>query len=186
MKRGIIAALLLLASLGLFAQADTWYFSVLPGYQFSSSEVDTGWVASFDGGYYFTDNVGIHGGFMFNEGNFKVDVPPYGTAKFDDMFEIAEVGVELVGKAGEKGQIYGQFNVGYAFGLSLDSATIAGMTVSLGDISVDDAFCYGAAFGYRHFFNDKTALNLQATYHRVTGDWDTNHIDLRIGVSWKF
>jgi len=186
MKKGIIAALLLLASLGLFAQADTWYFSMLPGYQFSSSEADAGWLASFEGGYYFNENIAVRGGLTFNEGNFKVDVPTVGEAKISDGFEMAEVGVEFGGKAGQKGWIYGQINLGYAFGLSFDNAKVGGVSYPIGNMDVSDAFCYGTALGYRHFFNEKVALNLQATYHRVTGDWDTNHWDARVGVSWKF
>lgn len=176
MKKTLVIAVMALAlfSVGAFAQAQTGYFSITPGYQFSSSEVDSGWVVGFDGGYYFNDWFGIHGGLLFNEGNFKVNVPGYGDFKFDDTFNLIEVGPEFVGKAGAKGQIYGQLNLGYAFGLK-----VAGM-------DINDEFAYGAAFGYRHFFTDKVALNLQATYHHVTGDWDTNHFDTRVGVAFKF
>jgi hypothetical protein len=36
MKKILIAALLVLGSLGVFAQAGTQYFAILPGYQFST------------------------------------------------------------------------------------------------------------------------------------------------------
>lgn len=186
MRKWFLAALLLVATTGVFAQADTWYFSVMPGYQFSSGEVDGGYVFSLDGGYYFTDNVALHAGFIFNEGNFSVDVYPYGEASFDDQFNMLVVGPEFATKAGANGQVYFQVDLGYAFGLNMDDIHVVGMTVPLTGVSVDDAFCYGAAIGYRHFFNEKVALNLQGTYHRVTGDWDTNHLDARIGVAWRF
>lgn len=186
MKKTVLMAVLVLSlfSVGAFAQAQTGYFSILPGYQFSSSGVESGWVIGFDGGYYFNDWFGLHGGLQFNEGNFKMNAPGY-TFKFDDAFYLLEAGPEFVGKAGEKGQIYGQINLGYAFGLqsSVSSVNLYGNTYT---VETGSAFAYGAAFGYRYFFTDKVALNLQATYHRITGDLDTNHLDTRVGVAFKF
>ena len=87
MKRIVIAALLILGSVGVFAQAGTWYFSILPGYQIGSSgqsyndywfhykyDAKNNFQGSLDGGYYFTDNIGLHFAYVYNPGKAKVKV----------------------------------------------------------------------------------------------------------------
>jgi len=186
---------LVVATLGICAQ-DKWYFSVLPGYQFSTGDADSGLVASLDGGYFFTENVGLHFAYMYNEGKFKVNVAPFGDLKFTKSYSLLEFGPEFRTKAGEKGEIYGQFNLGYTFGSTGINEnyiiTYGGNTYLVnvtGDLSNDWAL--GGTFGYRYFFNKKVGLDMQATYHYMNGlkqeGFDAkNSWDARIGVTWKF
>jgi hypothetical protein len=175
-KFGFMFAFLMIMGVSIFAQSGTGYFDVLPGYQFSSSKVDGGFVASLDGGYFFSDNWGLHMGLQYNEGKFdfgkKGSEKDWWFDKFDegkgkDSFYIFEIGPELAAKAG-KGQVYWQIvNVGHTFGAN------------------NNEWSWGTAAGYRYPINENWGLDVQAAYHRVNS-WDTNHWDIRTGVVFKF
>lgn len=173
-KSLLVMVLFVFCSFAAMAQAGTGYFSILPGYQFSSDEVDDSFVFSLDGGYFFNENWGLHLGLMYNEGKFDFGkvlhptVPPtWVDLSFKDSFYIFEIGPELAAEMG-KGQLYWQIiNVGHTFGADSNEWT------------------YGTALGYRFKINDKWSFNLQGAYHRVD-DWDTNHWDLRLGFTYKF
>lgn len=195
MKKVLIAVLLVVATMGICAQ-DKWYFSILPGYQFSTGDADSCFVASLDGGYFFTENYGLHFAYMYNEGKFKFDYAPYGEFKFEKNYNLIEIGPEFRTKAGEKGEIYGQLNVGYTFGstgINENYVVTVGGTTYLVNVTgeLKNDWALGAAFGYRYFFNKQVGLDLQATYHYLNGlkegDFDAkNSWDARIGVTWRF
>jgi len=168
-KKLLIAALLLLGSLAIFAQADATYFSILPGYQFSAQHLDNGFTGSIDAGYMFSDNVGIHVGLIFDRGGYYYPFW-WGYNKSYQLkhnFEIAEVGLEIAGDMHGHNQFYGQLNGGYTLSLQENEATI------------------GAAFGYKYFFNKSVALNVQGAYHYVN-HWKIDIWDTRVGVSFRF
>ena len=169
MKKLLIAALLLVGSFAVFAQAHTAYFSILPGYQFSSQNLDNGFTGSLDAGYLFTDNVGIHFGVIFDRGGFHYPNYFNGYMPFElkHNFEIAEIGLEIMGDTHGHNQFYGQLNGGYTMSLQPNEATI------------------GAAFGYKYFFNKTVALNVQGAYHYVN-HWKIDIWDARVGVCFRF
>ncbi len=195
MKKLLVAVLLVVATLGICAQ-EKWSVSVLPGYQFSTGDADSGFVASLDGVYYFSENYGLHFAYMYNEGKFKYTYAPYGEFKFKKNYNLIEVGPEFKTTAGQKGEIYGQINLGYTFGsTSIDEnyiVTVGGTPYAVhvtGELKNDWAL--GATFGYRYFFNKQVGIAMQATYHYMNGlkegDFDAkNSWDARIGVTWKF
>jgi len=158
-----------------FAQGGSGYFAVLPGYQFSSGETESCFVGSLDGGYFYNDNWGLHVGLNYNSGEFNLHDLGFGHKHYPyswmddvykDSFYIFEIGPELAGNVGP-GQLYGQFNLGHTFGAE------------------NNEWTYGLACGYRFPINDRVGINVQGTYHRVN-DWDTDHLDLRLGVIFRF
>jgi hypothetical protein len=170
---GLMLLLVFAFSISALAQGGSGYFAVLPGYQFGSGDTDSGFVTSLDGGYFYNDNWALHMGLNYNEGKFDfgevllpTNPPTLWDLKYKDSFYIFELGPELAGNLG-KGQIYGQFNVGHTFGAESNEWT------------------YGAALGYRYPINDKVGVNVQTTYHRVN-DWDTDHLDVRLGLVFRF
>ncbi len=202
MKKWLVGTVLVLASLGLFAQAKTGYVDLLAGYQFGadsqnfsnpplSGHITTKdkWLASFDGGWYFTDRVGLHAGLIYLPTDFKINAAyagvPIGEHEISRHSQVFEVGPEFVWKAGQKGQIYGQLNLGYAFGSGDDGINYGGTTYKVGGIG-DDKFIGGLAVGYRHYFTDAWGWVIQGAYHRVSG-WPTNNIwDVRTGIAYRF
>lgn len=174
MKKFFAVGLFIIFGVAIFAQGGTGYFSILPGYQFSSGDVDSNFVMSLDGGYFYNDNWGLHLGLMYNEGKFDFGkvllptVPPtFLDLKYKDSFYIFELGPEFAGNVG-KGQLYWQiFNLGHTFGAN------------------SNEWSYGTAVGYRLPINDKWDFSFQGAYHRVD-DWDTDHVDFRLGFTYKF
>jgi len=186
MKKGLILGLALLFSMGLFAQSSS--FSIMPGYQFSSGEAEDGFVVGADYVYYFTDGIGLHIGYTYNEGNFEYDgyIPYFGhyTFEFDNDFNIIEVGPEFVGDLGSGGQIYGQLNAGMTFGGSDFHVYIPYYGNYHADW--DNEWTLGAALGYRYFFNDSVGIALQGTYHYID-NWEADNFwDARVGITFKF
>lgn len=169
MKKLLIAAVLVLGCMGAFAQAHTAYFSVLPGYQINATNVDRGFVGSLDGGYYFSDNVGIHFGFAYDWGRYRYPSYWNGYREFElkENFQIMEVGIEIAGDMHGNNQFYGQLNGGYTLGATKNEWVV------------------GGAFGYRYYFNKTVGLNVQATYHYVN-EWKVDLWDGRIGVTFRF
>lgn len=174
MKRYFLIALTVaFLAIPALAQGGTGYFAILPGYQFSSSEVESCFVGSLDGGYFYNDNWGLHMGLNYNAGEFDFNDfglghLPYSWVDdvYKDSFYIFEIGPELAGNVGP-GQLYGQLNIGHTFGAE------------------ENEWTYGVACGYRFPINDRVGINVQGTYHRVN-DWDTDHLDLRLGVIFRF
>lgn len=170
MKKLLIAAVLLLGSLAVCAQAKTGYLSILPGWQFDQNEgLDSGFVVSLDGGYRFTDNVGIHVGFLVDRGGWRYpyEYKTYGPFEYKMNFEIVELGFEIHGDMHGNSQFYGQLNLGSTLNM------------------IDDKLTYGAAFGYKYFFNKTVGLNVQGTYHYVE-DYKIHLWDGRIGITFNF
>lgn len=170
----LLSVFVMFLSFSAFAQAGSGYLSILPGYQFSSGDVDDSFVMSLDGGYFFNDNWGLHLGLIYDEGKFDFGkvllptVPPtWWEVKYKDSFYVFEIGPELAGEVG-KGQMYWQIiNLGHTMGLD------------------ENEWTYGTAVGYRYPINDKWGFNVQGGYHRVD-DYDTDHWDLRLGFTYKF
>ncbi len=203
MKKVIIAGILVLAGLGVFAQAGTGYVAVLPGYQFNTGSYtynyqglmtkakgEGNFVTSLDFGYFFTDKIGIHAGYMYDKGDYKASLsyPPFfytPSYKFSRQVNLFEVGPEFVGQAGQNGQIYGQINVGYTFGGTNTKFYLNGQRYDLGNVGSNE-WAFGGALGYRYFFNSSVGLGLQATYHHIN-KWEVNDFwDARLGIWFKF
>ncbi len=163
MKKLIVAAIMVLASFGIFAQAGSQYFAILPGYSFSTGNyqestnfiygnqwyefrvngsMSNNFVGSMDYGYFFTENVGIHAGYVYNAGQFhaNVHVGPYyfGDYKFDRSINIFEIGPEFAGPVGTNGQLFFQVNVGYTFGNSTPNLHTAVRRLSPGRFRLRD------------------------------------------------
>lgn len=200
MKKTMVAVLLLLGSVGIFAQAGTWYFSILPGYTFSSTAEDysgypyyhisvktkNNFVGSLDAGYFFNDNIALHFGYMYSPGDYKARLNIAGV--FTQEYEIdRELNVLYIGPefawGSKENQGYVQLNLGYTFGSPSSYIDFYGYRYNMGDI--DNELTYGLAAGYRHYWGN-VALNLQTTWTHVN-DWDVNNFwDLRCGVAWRF
>ncbi len=165
MKKLIVGMVFILASVGLFAQSSN-YFSVLPGYQFQGNHMDSSFVGSFDAGYFYSDNVGLHVGLIYNPGEFDY---------FKKSFEILEAGVEFATTKGDTGQFYGQLNLGSTLGLGSSNYYYRTSNVAT----------YGAALGYRYYFNDTTGINIQGAYHKL-GSGGESFSDVRIGIVFRF
>jgi len=210
MKKALLGLLLVMASMGIMAQAHTWYVAILPGYQFSTGNYqynysdgpfvaktngsgENNFCMSLDGGYYFTKAVGLHFAYYYNEGNYSQNVHFSYPGVFDyyDHFKLKrnvnlfEIGPEFAHTWNACHQIYGQINVGYTFGGGTTWAYYQGHRYNAGNLGEND-WVYGAAFGYRFWFSDNAAFCVQGAYHHVA-NWDINDIwDARVGVAFKF
>jgi len=188
MKKVVLAVVIVLCcAVGVWAQEKTWYMDVLPGYQFKSGKVGSGFVASLDGGYFFTENVGLHFGYTYNEGKFTYEDWDWITnytweVSGKSSFGILEVGPEFSWKAGEKGRVYVQLNVGY----TMSAKDIADAEGPSGGVELENNWTYGAAFGYRYFFTKKTGLAVQGAYHGVSNWGSASFWDARVGVVFRF
>jgi hypothetical protein len=205
MKRILIAALLILGTVGIFAQAGTWYFAILPGYSFNSSGsyYNAGWyaakaegkdnfVGSLDGAYFFNDTVGLHFAYLYNPGNAKLKLYDYtnyggsgyvGEFGFDRNINVLQIGPEFVWGSKEN-QGYAQINLGWTFGSGNTDVNIYGHHYDLGNVGSND-FTYGVALGYRHYWGN-TGIAMQAAWNHVD-QWAINDpIDVRVGIIWKF
>jgi len=210
MKKLIVAAIMVLASFGIFAQAGSQYFAILPGYSFSTGNyqeatnfiygghlyefrvngsMSNNFVGSLDYGYFFTENLGMHVGYVYNAGQFhaNVHVGPYyfGDYKFDRSINLFEVGPEFVGPVGTNGQLFFQVNLGYTFGNSTPNIHTPYGDYPLGDFGTQ-SFAYGGAFGYRYYFNNSVGIAMQGTYHHYQHFPISDNWDARVGVTFKF
>jgi len=201
MRKWWMGALLVLGSLGAFAQAQTGYFDILPGYQFRTGSYDiqeglfrveghgkNNWVASLDGGWFFTDHVGIHVGYLYNPGKYKMeffyDGSPVGDQNLSRKVHLLEVGPEFIWGS-RTNQGYAQLNLGHTFGSGETNWYYGGNTYDLGNLG-GNAWAYGAALGYRHYFNDTVGLAIQGAYHHIQ-KWEISDAwDARIGIAIRF
>ncbi|MFI5168349.1 MAG: hypothetical protein ACHQQS_17215, partial [Thermoanaerobaculales bacterium] len=205
MKRWLICALLLLAGLGVSAQENTGYVAILPGYQFPSgshslnqtftplaanlAQKDT-WLASLDFGWYFTDHIGIHAGYIYMPNDYKLHLwnssMDLGTSKFSHNANIFEVGPEFVWKTqGENGQVYAQFNVGRSLGSTDTTFNYGGTPYVLKQIGGGE-WPLGVALGYRYYFHEVVGWTIQGAFHHVS-EWPSQSIwDVRTGLSFRF
>lgn len=203
MKRIVIAALLILGSVGIFAQAGTWYFAILPGYQFGSSgeNYNGGWyqvkvegkdnfMGSLDGGYFFNDTVGLHFAYVYNPGNAKIKVYDYyygsgyvGEYGVDRSVNMLQIGPEFIWGTKEN-QGFAQINVGWTFGSGDVHLNYYGTRYDMGNVGGND-FTYGVALGYRHYWGN-TGITMQAAWNHMD-TWAVNDpVDVRVGVTWRF
>lgn len=210
MKKLILASIFLLAGFTVLAQAGTGYFAILPGYQFSTGNYQysqnfvyaghvyeyrvygsgqNNFTGSLDGGYFFTDNIGIHFAYVYNAGQFRLNgqLGPYylGDFRFDQNISIAQVGPEFVMSHGSNSQTYFQVNVGYTFGNSTPNFHSAYGDIAMGDFGTQ-TFVYGGAVGYRYYFTDMTGLAVQVGYNHFQDYAISNFWDARIGVVFRF
>ena len=209
MKASVIGLLVLAVGVGAFAQANTWYVAVLPGYQFSTGNYQekdyfavggnvyewrvngsgkNNFTGSLDLGYYFTDNVGVHFAYIYNQGKYQANLHlgPYylGNYQFNRSINIAEVGPEFVFGSKES-QGYIQVNLGYTFGNSTPNFQYQGVNYPLGDFGTQ-SFVYGAAVGYRYYFNDSVGLAVQGAYHHLQHFPISDLWDGRVGITFRF
>jgi len=209
MRKCLLGVILLVASVGVFAQANSWYFAVLPGYQFSTGnyqEADNfifgsnlyqwrvngsgknNFMGSLDLGYFFTNNVGVHFAYLYNQGKYQANLhlgPFYlGNYQFNRSLNIAEIGPEFA-FGSKQSQTYFQVNVGYTFGNSTPNFQYQGVNYPLGDFGTQ-SFVYGAAIGWRYYFNDSVGMAIQGAYHHMQHFPISDMWDGRIGVTFRF
>jgi len=202
MKKVVLFLMLVGMTFAAHAQAGTWYFSFMPGFQFDSGtstfpsytgergsvQPRSGLVASFDGEYLFTEHIGVHVGMIYNQGRYKEGLLFYplglrgewSVGYFESDFGIIEVGPEYVVSLSRNDQVYFQANIGYTVGHDLRRSYSSRQEAKFKDGAV-----YGVAFGYRHFFGERTGIAAQLAYHRVD-KWKTDHVDARVGVVFRF
>jgi len=191
------------------AQAATWYFAVLPGYQVSTGNyqvdqyLDVGgtthrwrvngsgannFAGSLDAGYFFNDTFGLHFAYLYDQGKFQANLhlgPHYlGKHQFNRSLDIAEIGPEFA-FGSKKSQTYLQVNVGYTFGNSTPNYQYRGVNYPLGDFGTQ-SFVYGAAIGWRYYFTDAVGLEFQGAYHHMQHFAISDIWDGRIGVIVRF
>ncbi len=210
MKKLLIGSLFLMMGLGVFAQAGTGYFAIMPGYQFSTGNYqedgfitfgnrlyqwrvngsgENNFIGSLDGGYFFTENMGLHFAYIYNAGRFQLNghLGPYylGNYKFDQNINIVQLGPEFAWRSGADGQTYVQVNLGYTFGNSTPTVHTPYGHVELGEFG-NQTFVYGAALGYRFYFNDSVGMGVQVAYNHFQNYGISDMWDGRIGVVWRF
>lgn len=209
MKKIVIGMLLALACVGVMAQtsAGSWYIAVLPGWQWNTQNYnETGnlfgsayklqykgqgnFTGSIDAGYMFTDSVGLHFAYVYNDGKFDVRYYnyTYGVAENFNLRaqqNIFEIGPEFAHTWNACHQIYGQLNVGYTFGGNTTYYYYGGHRYDLGNLG-DNDWTWGGAFGYRFWFNDTAAFATQLAYHHMSNSLVSDIWDARIGVAFKF
>ena len=201
MKRWFLCAVLLLVNLGASAQEDTGYVAILPGYQFpSGSETQTfaplsvraaqrdHWLASLDFGWFFTDRIGLHAGYIYMPTEYELHLwsgtTDLGTRTISQSANILEIGPEFYWDIPwEWGQVYAQLNAGRPFGSSGASSSYGGPSYTS---KSGDAWSLGGTLGYRYPFNDTVGWTVQGTFHYVN-NWPSNKLwDVRTGVAFRF
>jgi len=201
MRKWLVGVLLVLGSLGAFAQAQTGYFDVLAGYQFRTGSYDiqygtfraeghgkNNWLASMDAGWFFTEHVGLHVGYIYNPGKYKINFfdgsTLVGDRNLSRKVHLLEVGPEFIwGSAVNQG--YAQVNVGHTFGSGETLYYYNGSTYDLGNLGGNE-WGYGAALGYRHYFGDTVGLAVQGAYHHIK-NWEVRDAwDVRMGIAIRF
>ncbi len=202
MKKVVLFLFLASMAFAAHAQVGSWYVSVLPGFQLESGAAGfpdyvgqtgsmkplAGLTASVDGEYFYTDNLALHMGLIYNQGKFRQRVliyhmsptPWWSVRDFENTYGIFEVGPELVAPLGRDGQLYFQLNVGVTF--AHESYQAYG---GPSDATFRNGTTYGGAIGYRHFFGERAGIAAQLAYHRVD-KWKTDHVDVRVGVVFRF
>ena len=202
MRQYLIGAVLVLASVTAFAQEGTGNFSILPGYTLTEGtdqavappllgtvELDNGFLGSLDAAWYFTDHIGIHGGYIYAPADYKVEWSLAGVSQPDAVIRsdmhVLELGPEFVFQADRRNQLYGQLNVGHTLtggSLNLEEGS---NNYALGDVS-DDGWTLGAALGHRHYFTESIGWSIQVAYHYLESQPSQNMWDLRTGLSVRF
>ncbi|OYV99673.1 MAG: hypothetical protein B7X11_05170, partial [Acidobacteria bacterium 37-65-4] len=179
MKKILVAVVLVLGTMGIFAQAGTQYVAIMPGYQFSTGSYtyndgmfqtkakgEGNFMFSVDYGYFFTENVGLHAAYLYDKGDYKANlyIPALnwstGNYKFSRQVNLFEIGPEFATQAGTNGQFYGQLNLGYTFGSGDTKFYYNGHRYNLGNVGGND-WAFGGALGYRYYFNNSVGLGVQ-------------------------
>ena len=202
MKRYLVGALLTLVGLTAYAQENSGYVSILPGYQWSSGtfhtvvapvaamlEQEDGILGSVDAGWYFTDHFGLHLGFVYVQAEHRTSWSVYDFAYPDFTqqrnMRFAELGPELVWQTSSDNQVYFQLNVGHMVGGSNLEVENAGNLYTLDD-NGSEGWTLGGAIGHKVYFNDVVAWTIQGAYHTVR-DQPVDHMwDVRTGLSFRF
>lgn len=211
MKRVLIGALFVLfGATATLAQAQGGYVDLLVGGQsgggnYQSMSIPRSWshvswtdtidgsaraggMGSFDFGYFFKKNMGLHVGYLYNAGRYTahiyVDTSNVGSYSFNQGLSIIEAGPEIV-FGDRENQEFLQFNLGYAFGGGSPQLTTYGGSFPLGKFS-DQSLVFGATFGYRHFFSHGVGVTVQGSLHHLQNYAVTDLFDARIGIVWRF
>ncbi|MGD1149094.1 MAG: hypothetical protein ABR961_14225 [Thermoanaerobaculaceae bacterium] len=193
--------LLLLVGLGVSAQENTGYVAILPGYQFPSGSQNLtftplsanlaqkdNWLASLDFGWYVTDHIGLHAGYIYMPNDYELHLwngsTDLGTSTISHKANIFEVGPEFLWEPQcYCGQVYAQLNLGRTFGSS--NFTYGGRGYAVKDTGGGE-WSLGAALGYRHFFNDFVGWTIQSAFHHVNY-WPSGNLwDVRTGLDFRF
>lgn len=205
MKKIILGIILIMGALEALAQSNTGYVAILLGYQFTSgshsqnqaftplaanlAQKDS-WLASLDFGWYFTDHVGLHAGYIYLPNKYELHLwngpGNLGTYKLTHNTNVLEIGPEFVWNTqSEKGQVYAQLNLGYSFGSSDATFNYGGNKHALREIGGGEN-PYGAALGYRYYFSDVVGWAIQGAFHH-TSEWPSQNVwDVRTGLSFRF
>ncbi|HTQ79623.1 MAG TPA: hypothetical protein VMM92_06480, partial [Thermoanaerobaculia bacterium] len=209
-KKLILGSLFLMLGLGVFAQAGTGYFDILVGGQFSTGNYQysnyfvynnalyqwrvngsgrNNFLGSLDGGYFFTENIGLHFAYLYDAGKFQANFHAgslyAGSYNFNKDINIGEIGPEFAWKGGGNSQSFLQLNVGYTFGNSTPNVNTVYGSMPLGNFG-KQTFVYGAALGYRYYFSQMTGMTIQTAYHHFQDYAISDIWDVRVGVSFRF
>ena len=204
MRKGILIAMLMMAGAAVYAQGGYAHVSLMPGFQFGTkgytavdsglrtdASANTNFTWSFDFGLNFREHVGLHMGYLYNDGKYKAKLTylPTGTYlgeySFKRRVSLFEIGPEFFMMRGEHGQIYGQLNLAHSFGGGTAYYYSGGRRYDLGNAGSNE-FGFGAAAGYRYWFKNNLAVEGQLAYHHINR-WEVNDFwDVRFGVGFRF
>jgi outer membrane protein OmpA-like peptidoglycan-associated protein len=203
MKKRLFGVLLVLAAaLPVAAQENTGYISILAGVTRVHGnqsttippatfrlEMENGFLASLDVGWYFTDYLGVHAGYIYLPAEYDVrwyvDGARQPDGEIDNTMNVLELGPELVWETSERGLLYTQLNIGHTVSGGRLNVGDEYDNMPLGDLR-DDGWVYGGALGYKQFFSDSVGWTIQVAYHYLDGQVSQNVWDMRTGLTIRF
>ncbi len=203
MRRVVLGVAFAAVALTVRAQSNTGHVDILAGYRLGSGDQEvalppyTGnvsfkdhWLASLDFGWYFTDRVGVHAGYVYVPGNFELTLSngttTVGSGERAHDGSVLEAGPEFVWESAcGCARTYAQLNLGRIFGSGSTAFSYGGVDYTLGKIG-EQGWTYGAALGYRRELGDVLGWVVQGAYHHVD-NWPRGAmLDVRAGLSFQF
>jgi hypothetical protein len=206
MKSVCVSAVVLVMALSLQAQSSKFYVDILPGCQLNSSTAletfasrdgdsytysttsGRGFAVSLDGGYFFTDHVALHVGYLY--GTLKRTTSGViggafsNTYSIDGHYNLFEIGPEFDAHLSPQVWVYGQLNVGHTFGGSQTLHLSSWGPIYLPPDSQE--WTMGAALGIRWVPGPHWGLAAQLGYHRFNQGQFNDYWDARLGVVIRF
>jgi outer membrane protein OmpA-like peptidoglycan-associated protein len=193
----------LLLAVGVYAQEHTGYVDILAGYQYPTGNQTqaflplsanlaqkNNWLGSLDFGWFFTDHVGVHAGYIYMPNEYRLRLSSgttdLGSSSISRDVSVLEAGLELLWKTRcENGQVYAQLNLGHTIGGSNTPFSYGGKSYAWANSGGGEQ-TIGATLGYRHYFSEVIGWAIQGTYHRVS-NWPSGSLwDMRTGVTFRF
>lgn len=217
MKARLIILGLLLVTIASNAQSTPWCVSLLAGQQLQSADIRSGSSFALTADYFFTEHFALTGGVSSFEGKLEHDLPWQGDSihsgllthfHLQSRFYILSVGPTLSITTSQHSRLFVSLRVGHTIGsttgreytvLSYDDG-YQDYYPSSGDAAVVDMrenkFTFGAVLGWRHFFNQVTGFELQASYDHYPNGYlhfipqgsfsDQHYIAFRAGITFRF